>query len=412
MKSTFLFLAPFFCASALFAQDEDPFLAKFQDTFEIADSVAAKDFVPAALMSGNLHAVRPLASNDGLRNTYYVDTPEGVQEVTGTPALVQFIRELYAIDYLRGVSRTDAFTKSLVNAGKAKVESAAGLISDPFGTVKNVPKGASRFFGRIGEGLKGGGSRTEDNGVQGILGITSAKLKLASQLGVNPYSSNEELQRQLTNVARAMAGGGLAVDAATSVASGGAGVALTVVGANQTLADTLANTTPEDLRILNRKKLFALGVNRALADQFLLHPWFSPWHETITTDALATIGVNPNAFLTDAVQALTPEDAFYFQRVAQILAKYATTTGPIKSIRFDNGLITAIAKDGTFIVPVSLDYGIWTERTARRAEEFITLDRASEQIKYLTVWTDGRLSQRLCEELQKRGIAWQMHVLD
>jgi len=413
MKHILVLLTPVFCSTALLAQTDDPaFLAKFETSFESAGNVPAKDFLPAKLLTGRLHTVRPLAFNDGLRNTYYVETPSGVQEITTTPALAEFVLELSAIDYLRGVSKTDAFNKALVNAGKAKVESAGKLIADPFGTIKNVPAGASRFFGRVGEGLKGGASKTEDSGLAGLLGVTKAKSKLAAQLGVSPYSTNQELQRELTSVAQAMAGGGLVMDLATSAVSGGAGTALTVVGVNQTLSDTLVNSTPDDLRLLNRKKLLALGVNRGLTDEFLMHPWFSPWHETITTDALNTIGVNPTAFLTDAVQALTTEDAFYFQRVAQILAKYHTTAGPLAAIRFDNGLITALAKDGTLVVPVSLDYAQWGERTARRAEEFGALDKARAQITGLAVWTDGRLSDRLCAELKARGIAWRMNALD
>ena len=95
---------------------------------------------------------------------------------------------------------------------------------------------------------------------RGITGVDQAKVKLAVKLGVNPYTTNEELQSELTGTAKATAGGGLIVNAAASVASGGAGAALTVVGVNQTLHDTLVNSTPEDLRILNRKKLFALGL--------------------------------------------------------------------------------------------------------------------------------------------------------
>jgi len=413
MKTFASLFATVLLTSALHAQEDDTaFLAKFESTFEAAGMVPAKDFVPAALMSGRLHTVRPLASNDGLRNTYFMDTPSGVQEITGTPALLQRIREIYAIDYLRGVSRTDEFGKALANAGKAKVESAGKILSDPFGTVKNVPQGASRFFGRIGEGLKGGGSKTEGSGLEGVLGVTRAKAKLAAKLGVSPYSTNEELQRELTKVAQATAGGGLALDAATSLATGGAGAALTVIGANQALTDALTNSSPEDLRILNRKKLLALGVDRPLADAFLMHPWFSPWHETITTDALARIGVNPSAFLRDAVQALTAEDAFYFQRVAQILARYQASVAPIRAIQFQNGIITALDRDGMLVVPVSLDYAIWAERAARRAEEFVALDRARDHISGLALWTDGRLSDRLGEELKKRGIVWRISALD
>jgi len=414
MKFKSILLSLISTAAAAFAQSEDAaFVAQFGKTFEQGGAVDAKDFIPAELLKGHLHAVRPLADNDGLRNTYFLDAPGGVVEVTGTPALAGRIREIYALDHLRGLSKTEEFGKALAKTAEAKIESAVGVVRNPIGTIKNVPRGASRFFGRIGEGLKGGRSEEEGgNPLQGITGVSKAKTKLAAQLGVSPYTTNEELQRELTSTARAMAGGGLVVSAATAAVGGGAGTALSVVGVNQTLQDTLINSTPDDLRIINRKKLLALGVDRALADEFLMHPWFSPWHETITTDALAQIGVNPSSFLNHAARALTPEDAFFFQRVAHILARYPAGTAPLRAIRFEGGIVTALDNNGTLVVPVSLDYGIWAEHTARRAEDFAAIDKSRDDIKGLALWTDGRLSDRLCEELKKRGIAYRMLALD
>ena len=388
------------------------FLAKFEKTFESPGAVYAKDFLPAGMMSGTLHEVAEGAYNDGLRNTYVIASGNEQYEITGTPAALQFIRELYAIDYLRGVSKSEEFGKAFANAGKQKVKSAAGLITNPIGTIKNVPKGASRFFGRIGEGMKGGKSEGEGNALAGITGVSEAKTRLAAKLGVSPYSTNETLQQELTKVARASAGGGLVVSAATSAVGGGAGAVLSVVGLNQTLQEALVSSTPEDLRIMNRKKLLALGTKRALAEEFLMHPWFSPWHETITTDALARIGANPNAFLSDAVQSLTQEDALFFQRTAQILAHYSATVSPLRSIRTERGVICALDREGTLVVPVSLDYAIWAERTARRAEEFTAFAKADGNIKALTLWTDGRLSARLCQELKARNITWRENALD
>lgn len=409
---TFLALLTFCSTAALAQSDDRAFLDQFEKTFEKGGSVSAKDFVPEAQMSGRLHTVRPLADNDGLNNTYFVDTPAGVEEITGTSTLAMRIREIYALDYLRGLSKTEEFGKAFGKSLESKVQSVAGVVRDPLGTIKNVPKGASRFFGRVGEGLKGGKSEAEgDSVVASLAGVSKAKAQLAAKLGVSPYTTNEELQRELTNTAKAMAGGGLIVSAATSLASGGAGAALTVVGVNQTLQDTLINSTPEDLRIINRKKLFALGVTRTQADEFLMHPWYSPWHETIVTDALATIGVNPSAFLTDACQALTSEDAFYFQRLAQILARYHTTNTPLRSIRMENGIVCALDKNGTLVVPLSCDCAIWAERAARRAEEFVAFAKSHPDIQGLALWVDGRVSARLGEELGARKIAVKSAVL-
>jgi hypothetical protein len=408
--SQFVFLTAIALAVSLFAQEDDTFLAQFGTTFERGGAVAAQNFVSAELMSGRLHRVASQAYNDGLNNTYFLFSQGRDIEITGTPALLRRIREIYALDYLRGVSRSEEFGKGLAQSGKATVESVAGVVRDPAGTVTRLPKGASRFFGRIGEGVKGGRSKGEDSALAGILGVSRAKSQLAAKLGVSPYTTNEELQQELKAVAEASAGGGLVLDVAKMGVGGGVGIALSAVGINKTLQDTLVNSSPEDLRIINRKKLLALGVNRGQADEFLMHPWYSPWDETVVTDALARIGTNPATFLGEACKALTPEDAFYFQRLAQILALYHDSKTPLR-IRIEGGIVTALDRDGTLIVPVSLDYGIWAERTARRAEEFMALAKSRPDIKALTLWTDGQLSERLCSELKSRGIGCRINAL-
>lgn len=394
------------------AQDAAGFLNRVEKTFESVGEVPAKEFVPAQLMSGQLHAVGQGAYSDGLRNTYVINVGNEQYEITGTPALIERIYEIYALDYLRGVSKSAEFGKAIASGGKEKVQSVVGIVKDPFGTIKRVPSGAARFFGRIGEGVKGGKSETEQGALAGVTGVTKAKVVLAAKLGVSPYTTNEDLQQALTGVARASAGGGLVLSAATAAVGGAAGNVLSVVGMNQTLQDVLVNSTPEDLRILNRKKLLALGVSRALADEFLMHPWFSPWHETITTDALVRIGVDPTVFIEDACKSFTQEDALYFQRLAQILAQYSATAGPLRAFRRESRIVTALAKDGTLVVPVSLDYAIWAEHTARRTEDFIAIDKSRGDIKALALWTDGRLSERLKDEYKARNITWRERALD
>ena len=289
--------ASLLATTALAQTDSTPSPAPPQTAFEAEGRVETKMFLPGDVMKGRLHSVGPQAENDSLLNTYFLDSRDQVFAVTTGFALRTRIRELYAIDKLRGMSKTDEFGKAMAAAGKQKLENVRGIARDPVGTIKRVPQGASRFFGRIGESLKGGGSKSEGTALQGITGVDKAKVNLAAKLGVSPYSTNQELQEQLTNTARAMAGGGFIVNIATGAVGGVAGDVITVLNVNQNLQATLLNSTPDDLRIINRKKLFALGVARENADEFLMHPWYSPWHETIITDALATIGVDPTQFL-------------------------------------------------------------------------------------------------------------------
>ena len=394
-------------ALALFAH-----AASAQSKFESPGRVETKLFIPADLMSGPSHSVGATADNDRLNNTYFLYSGDDAWGVTTGIALRARIREIYAIEKLQEMKKGQEFAKAMANAGKQKVEGVVGVVTNPLGTLGRIPSGASRFFGRIGEGLKGGTTEGEGNLVQNVSGLQKAKVALAVKLGVSPYSYNQELQKELTVNARAMALGGLVVRAATAAVGGPAGDVITLLNVNQTLQQTLVNSTPDDLRILNRKQLFALGVTRENADQILMHPWYSPWTETIMIDALSNCGVDPTAFLGQASNALTEQDAIYFERLAQVLAAYSMNKAQLRTIRTENGVVSAQDKNGTVVVPLSCDYAIWSERNAGRLTDFANLMQGDPDVKGLTLWVDGKVSDRGRQELKSRKIDLATGVLD
>ena len=411
MKSKFILIAFAFPGIAALAQAETTASPEAK-TFETPGRVPTKMFIPSDLMSGPLHSVGDFAENDGMNNTYFLYSGNDAWAVTTGIALRTRIREIYAIAKLREMNKTDEFAQAMANAGKQKVEGVVGLVTNPLGTIQNIPLGASRFFGRIGESLKGGRTQGEGNALQNAIGVSKAKVALAVKLGVSPYTYNQELQTQLTQNARAVALGGLVVSAATAAVGGPAGSVLTGLNVNQTLQQTLVNSTPDDLRIINRKKLFALNVTRENADAILMHPWYSPWSETIMIDALSTIGVDPTAFLADACNALTEEDAIFFERLAQVLARYHTTKAKVRSIRVESHAVCALDANGTLVFPLSCDYAIWSEHAAGRVAEFAALTQGQEDIKALAVWVDGKVSGRASQELKSRKIDLATDVLD
>jgi hypothetical protein len=242
--------------------------------------------------------------------------------------------------------------------------------------------------------------------------VQKAKVALAAKLGVSPYSTNQELQKELTDNARAMALGGLVVSAATAAVGGAAGDVITLLNVNQGLQQTLVNSTPSDLRIINRKKLFDLGVSRENADALLMHPWYSPWVETITVDALSSIGVDPTDFLAQAVTALDEDDAMYFERLAQVLAAYQTMKAPLQSIQSRNGTVFALDNNGILVVPLSCDYAVWAEGPASRVEAFSAAAKNRPEVKGLALWVDGKVSDRGLAELRARNIQVVTGVLD
>ena len=412
MKTKLIVIVLGLLATQAFAQTDKSPSASPESAFETEGPVEAKLFLPEDVLKGSLHSVRPQAENDSLLNTYFLDSGGQVFAVTTDQALRTRIRELYAIEKLRATSKTEEFGKAMAAAGKQKLESVKGVVKDPVGTIKRVPQGASRFFGRVGDSLKSIGSKdSEGNKVPGITGVEKAKAQLAAKLGVSPYSTNQELQEQLTNTARAMAGGGFVLNMATGVVGGPAGSAITVLNVNQTLQDALINSTPDELHGMNRKKLLALKATKESAEEFLMHPWYSPWHETIITDALAAIGVDPTQYLEKACRALTEQDANYFQSLAQILARYHKAKAPLSSIRLEEGRVCALDSNGILVIPLSCDYATWSENAAGRVELFTRLPQSKSDIKGLALWVDGKVSERAAQELKNRKIDLATDVL-
>jgi hypothetical protein len=70
-------------------------------------------------------------------------------------------------------------------------------------------------------------------------------------------------------------------------------------------------------------------------------------------------------------------------------------------------LLCAVDRDGVLVVPVSLDYAIWTAKVAQRAEELAGLPSSDLRIKRIEIWTDGKASERVKTELGKRAIGYQ-----
>ena len=77
---------------------------------------------------------------------------------------------------------------------------AKNLITHPVDTVTGVPKGVGRLFSRVGEMFGGGRGEQEDSVAKELVGFSRVKRQYAHKLGVDVYSSNKVLQKELNRV--------------------------------------------------------------------------------------------------------------------------------------------------------------------------------------------------------------------
>ena len=377
--------------------------------FETPGSVNAEDFLPKSAFTRKTLFVERTAQNNGLQNTYRIKAGAQEYEVVGSPAALQLLQELKATDELQRITTAKAFTHGLKQSAKGTYQTGKEIVRDPVSAVKKVPQGASRFFGKV----KSFFSDDEDDSdqkpsagetIKGFLGVDEAKRKLAARLGVDVYSRNQTLQDELNRVASATAGGGLAFDIGTLPIGGAVGIGLTVIGIQQTVDSLINNSSPESLRKWNEQTLAKLGANPDFASQFLNHPWYTLRQATIITASLDKMGTNPDLFLQSANEALTDQDGRYFEQVAELLVAYSEKVAPLRSFRLQDRILCAVDGNSNLVVPVSLDYAIWTAAVAQRVDALAHVPIDDPTIKGVQVYTDGKASDRVKAELSKRGI--------
>jgi hypothetical protein len=397
------------------AQTPEPFeVRRAEAVFEELPELKASEILKPELLKGPHHVIRePVPTESGM-NQFTIDSDFGVFEADGNEMLLQRLNEIDAIARLREVSRTDQFKNSLVAAAKSPLNSARNIAKDPAQAISNVPKGVMKFLGRAKQTVENvgkGGSEGDRGGnrMKDAIGYSEKKRKLALDMGVDPYSTNTVLQKQLDDVAWASWAGGFAFNVATLPVSGPMKAALTVTNLNSTVEDLLREKSPSELEQINRSAFRAMGASASDTERILYGGAFTPTQATTFAVHLKALkGVaNRGAFVKAAAQRSTTEADALFCVYTAALMDQIDEKMPIARLVMLNDFPICIAKDGTTIVALQWDYAAWTSGAAAFTDEVQKLAGKSGQGTQVSVDLSGEVSPRLREELQKRGMTVQ-----
>src|SRR6266487_1464280 len=392
------------------AQTPEPMeVRRAEAVFEELPELKASEILKPELLKGPHHVVRdPVPTGSGM-NQFTIDSDFGVFEADGNEMLLQRLKEIDAIARLQEVSRTDEFKKSLLAAAKSPLNSAKNIARDPAQAISNVPKGIMKFMGRAKETVKNvgkGGGEGEGNKMKDVIGYSDKKRKIALQMGIDPYSTNTMLQKELDDVAWASWAGGFTFSVATFPISGPIGAALTVTNLNSTVEQLLREKSPSELEQINRSTFRAMGASSADIERILRGGAFTPTQSTtFAVNLKALKGVaNRGAFVKVAAQKSTTEaDALFCVYTAALMNQINEKT-PIARIVMLRDFPICVAKDGTIIVALQWDYAAWTSGAASFTDEVQKFAEKSGQGAHVFAGLSGQVSLRLREELGKRGM--------
>ena len=370
--------------------------------------------MPAEILSGPYHHVEEAVTNDCFTNYYTIQSDFGNFKAFGNDMLITRVHEIYALAKIIEIKKSKVFSDSMTAAAMSPLQGAYHTITNPVGTVSSVPKSAARYIGKAGRKVTGAnvksGEHFKYNIAATMLGYTKAKKEIAEKLTVDPYSSNEQLQNELKDIAWASVAGGMTVGMALKFSPIRlAGMAISSANRSNQVRDLAADLHPSDIPDANLKLLREGGnLENRLAKKMLHHPWYSPTQKNFVCWQISNLNAVTNfkEFCAIALQADSMEDALLFQRTVDLIIHIDQNYEKIVAIHAEQGFIVCNTESVKRIIPAPIDYGFWTEETAAEDHKNTNyFDRIARQSKEHTqLWITGIISTRFKEEMAERNL--------
>ena len=250
MQRTRLMLAVA-CLAGVLATQGPVVHAQQQQKYETPQPARAADVLAKSAVAGPHFKIRPTVAYDGYMYRFTVDSDYGPFEVTGYGALRKLMSEIRAITALRDTKNLKAYGEGLKKSTGAPLRFVRDLAVNPVDTLSGVPKGTYQIMENVGESVSSTRNPAQDSRAQEVLKFSAWKRDHANRLGVDPYSRNAVLQKELNAVAWAATAG----DWTTSLVLmpvGGPGVSVvTGLSMSDSVKNALKQEPPARLRIIN-----------------------------------------------------------------------------------------------------------------------------------------------------------------
>jgi hypothetical protein len=344
--------------------------------FEKPPTLPAQVLAPASLLSGSGFHVNNEVPTDGLLAHYTIQSDVGVFQANSTEMLKIRIAEIPAIQELTKTGKTKVFAQSLATNAARPVAAAGQMVMHPVETMKGLPSGVGRFFGRVGlagQRLKEAATEPEEASAgekagefakrtgkttRDIFGYEQERRELAKKLHVDPYTTNPVLSKQLDDFALTAFRAHVGVTTTMSVFIPGS-MAIT---ATRVVSQWVWDTPRADLIVQDEKALEELKVPEARIRTFMRNPVFPLSVQTAFIENLKRFAGVPGC--VEAVElassAESEAQARFLTDAVGMLARYHETQTPITRLMVRRAIIGQ-DRNGAIVVQAPVDYVSWTQ---------------------------------------------------
>jgi hypothetical protein len=382
--------------------------------FEKPPTLPAEVLAPASLLSGDGFHVNKMVPTDGLVAHFIIYSDVGTFNANGLEMLKIRVAEIPAIVELNKTSKSKVFAQALATNAAAPVAAAGQMVMHPVDTVKGLPAGVGRFFGRVGLGAqkikeaatepaessageKAGQVATRSlQTTRDVLGYEQERRGLAKKLHVDPYTTNPILGKQLDDFALVAFRAHVGVTTTMSVFIPGS-MAIT---ATRVVSTWVYDTPRADLIVQDQKGLRALKVSEKDIHAFMRNPIFPLSVQTAFISNLQRLSGVPGSVnaVVLASTSESEEQARFLTDAVGMLARYHETQTPIVKI-IVRKTIVGQDRNGAIVVEAPVDYVPWTGPVSYFAH------RTDLQSSRRTIWLTGQFSPLAKKNFQALGWA-------
>jgi hypothetical protein len=287
---------------------------------------------------------------------------------------------------------------------KAPFRTVKGLATQPVQTVKGTVTGIGRWFSDVGRSITSK-DPYQDNVLKTAVGYAAAKRKFAYEYGINPYTSYEPVQKQISEVAQVGFTGGLTPKLAFQAVPKAAKIALSTTSTADGMKRLVRDSAPAELEKINKKKLLAMGVSEALMDIFFSNENYNPQETTLLVGELDSMKglTGRKIFIATAALADSESVAKFMRLRAQMMANYMKNVAPADAMIELNGVPMLKRKDGIVVGLFPLDYVAWTARLWQRESAVSAITTVRSDITGKELWIQGSVDPMARKALEAKG---------